>query len=453
MFRYLLIMCLVLSVLAGCSSNEEYTHQISGGPTLSDDWINSAAVPIKLQDSIFNDLQFLKEEIGDRRIVALGEQTHEDGKTFQLRARMTEFLMEEMGFEVVLFEAGMFDVYHANNLIKSSGKISDLPNSLYGFWRNAIQHERLFEYWQERLDNQKSLEFAGFDTKLTSQYGRSQNNFTSQTKTLLNDINSELLTHPSAVKYFSIWSEIEQDMAKGGIFSINFDMEEEEKRTLLELSTWVHDQVQKHNAEWAQMIKTVNESVVLYSDVSIYNAIFNQSLILDHVNNARDECMAENLLFLLEEKYADKKVILFGATYHFLRNNSALIHQPESQVPIEKSTIAVDILYPQLKDDLYVIGFTSGSGYYGNVDVGEQGDEVPTPVENSLEAQLLETDLDNAFISQRHTKSAPEFWEFGPHLNLFYYDIGYASTQWNTMLDALVYIRNMEPIYQRESDD
>jgi erythromycin esterase-like protein len=269
----------------------------------------------------------------------------------------------------------------------------------------------------------------------------------------LNGINSELLTHPSAVEYFSIWSEIEQDMAKGGIFSINFDMEEGEKHTLLKLGTWVHDQVQKHNPEWAQMIKTVNESVVLYSDVSIYNAIFNQSLIVDHVNNVRDEYMAENLLFLLEEKYADKKVILFGATYHFLRNNSALIHQPESQVPIEKSTIAVDIIYPQLKDDLYVIGFTSGSGYYGNVDVGEQGDEVPTPVENSLEAQLLKTDLDNVFISLRHTKSAPEFWEFGPHLNLFYYDIGYASKQWNNVLDALVYIRDMEPIYERESDD
>ena len=84
--------------------------------------------------------------------MALGEQTHGDGKTFELRARVIEYLMSEMDFDVVLFEAGMFDLYHGNELMQNSNQVSDGTKGLFWFWRDAVQHEDLFDYWQGRMD-------------------------------------------------------------------------------------------------------------------------------------------------------------------------------------------------------------------------------------------------------------------------------------------------------------
>ncbi len=50
-----------------------------------DSWLerNLHQVSIKSSNQDFSDLQFLKDELADKKIVAVGEQTHEDGSTFE----------------------------------------------------------------------------------------------------------------------------------------------------------------------------------------------------------------------------------------------------------------------------------------------------------------------------------------------------------------------------------
>lgn len=447
--KHLLWPLILLTGFTLHSCSQKSLHPFDSSPGLSNDWINKHVQPIELNQADFSDLQFLKDEIGERRIVALGEQTHQDGKTFELRARIIEFLMEEMDFDVVLFEAGMFDVNVAQRITQESGQISDLTPSLYGFWRNAVQHEALFAYWQQRLDAGQPLEFAGFDCKLTSPYGRSQGYYSSQLQALLEQADGDVLTQPEAQEYFAIWTDIEAEMAAGGISSISYRMKEDEKHRLRELSEWIQAQVSPLSAEWAQMVRTVDESVILYSEVTLTRAVFNQQFIIDHVNNPRDELMAENLRFLVQERFADRKIILIGATYHFIRNNDLLIAHPESKVAIEQSTIMGDLVYPDVGEEMYIIGFTAGGGYYGEVEIGKEGQAVPPPVVNSLEAELLDEPFAQAFVPLRAASDAPEFWDYGPHLNLFYYDLGIASKQWPEVLDAVIYLRDMEPVFMR----
>ena len=47
----------------------------------------------------------LKKIIGEARIVALGEATHGTHEFFQMKHRMLEFLVEEMGFNTFAMEA------------------------------------------------------------------------------------------------------------------------------------------------------------------------------------------------------------------------------------------------------------------------------------------------------------------------------------------------------------
>jgi hypothetical protein len=80
------------------------------GAGLSQQWMDRNVYKIGGDSGTLSEYQFLKHEIGNKRIVALGEATHGDGATFEARAQLINFLMSEMNFEVIIFEAGMFDL-------------------------------------------------------------------------------------------------------------------------------------------------------------------------------------------------------------------------------------------------------------------------------------------------------------------------------------------------------
>ena len=70
-------------------------------------WVKDHAIPLKTAEAEhgFEDMEPLKKLVGDARVVALGEATHGSREFFQLKHRMLEFLVEEMGFTVFAIEA------------------------------------------------------------------------------------------------------------------------------------------------------------------------------------------------------------------------------------------------------------------------------------------------------------------------------------------------------------
>jgi erythromycin esterase-like protein len=78
----------------------------------NDLWLtkNYHEVSIDATNKNFSDLHFLKKELQGKNIVAIGEQTHDDGSSFEGRNRLIQFLISEMGYEVILFESGFFDI-------------------------------------------------------------------------------------------------------------------------------------------------------------------------------------------------------------------------------------------------------------------------------------------------------------------------------------------------------
>jgi hypothetical protein len=64
------------------------------------DWVRANAIPLKTVEAGngFEDLQPLKQVVGDARIVALGEATHGTREFFQLKHRLIEFRQAEWAF-------------------------------------------------------------------------------------------------------------------------------------------------------------------------------------------------------------------------------------------------------------------------------------------------------------------------------------------------------------------
>ena len=52
-----------------------------------------------------DDISFLRDIVGDARIVSLGENTHGTRDFFEMRARILRFLVEEMDFDAFVIEA------------------------------------------------------------------------------------------------------------------------------------------------------------------------------------------------------------------------------------------------------------------------------------------------------------------------------------------------------------
>ncbi len=52
-----------------------------------------------------DDIEFLRDIVGDARIVSLGENTHGTRDFFEMKARILRFLVEEMDFDAFAIEA------------------------------------------------------------------------------------------------------------------------------------------------------------------------------------------------------------------------------------------------------------------------------------------------------------------------------------------------------------
>ena len=96
-------------------------------------WMRDHALPLVTAEAEqgFADLEPLRELIGDARIVAVGEATHGSREFFQLKHRLLEFLVSEMGFTVFGIEASWPESLAVDDYVVNaySGDVLDDPNS------------------------------------------------------------------------------------------------------------------------------------------------------------------------------------------------------------------------------------------------------------------------------------------------------------------------------------
>ncbi|MBF6302153.1 erythromycin esterase family protein [Nocardia amamiensis] len=87
----------------------------------------------------------LFEWVGDARLVLLGEASHGTHEFYSARAEMTKRLIEDKGFQAVVFEADWPDAYRVNRYVLGRGDDGSAEQALRGFerfptwmWRNTV---------------------------------------------------------------------------------------------------------------------------------------------------------------------------------------------------------------------------------------------------------------------------------------------------------------------------
>ena len=138
-----------LLLLTGCLSPEPFSP---------------SAHPVSIESDDFRDLAFLKPLLEGVRVVQLGENTHGAREYNQVKARLVQYLHQELGYTVLAIESDVYQCYIANQMIATAAPRSTLFNCAYGVWHTEAVLD-LFDYLHQTHRTDQPIQLAGFDVQ------------------------------------------------------------------------------------------------------------------------------------------------------------------------------------------------------------------------------------------------------------------------------------------------
>lgn len=172
LFRVLSLGLMVL--LASACGDDSLAPGSQGGDRRLDEWASwlqeNGHGLTSLTSDDFSDLQFLKDAIGERRYVQLGESGHGVAEFTTAKVRLIKFLHQEMGFDVIAFESGFYECFQADrgaDTLTAKEFMYQCPFRVWHVWELVP----LFEYIKSTQGGDHPLTLAGFDIQ-ASQLGR-----------------------------------------------------------------------------------------------------------------------------------------------------------------------------------------------------------------------------------------------------------------------------------------
>lgn len=131
-------------------------------------WVRAHRQPVRsLTSSRFDDLRFLQPLLAGKRIVQLGESAHGVSEYDQAKVRLVKYLHEELGYDVVAFESGLYDCWSADGRFGAVSDRSVMRRCLPTIWQTA-EVLALIDYIQQTKSTAHPLHLAGVDVQLTS---------------------------------------------------------------------------------------------------------------------------------------------------------------------------------------------------------------------------------------------------------------------------------------------
>jgi erythromycin esterase len=318
-----------------------------------------------LNSDNYSDLTALKEAIGEKRIVFIGESSHYVQEFNAIKVRLVKYLTKELGFKVLAFESPMAELSYYQQQPNTSPSDSILKNGIFDMWHTKDNLE-LITYLKEN-----NLNLVGFDIQIRSyplvlKYIRRE----------LNNSIDNLLTE-KLLRTDSLFM-----IPKPAKTKIEIEQRRELKYSLIEQYDTVLNELSKHKSKFDPAKFAVLERILKNKKYlcTVYGENYTGSL--------RDSLMAENLTWLIENIYKKDKIIVWAHNYHILK---------EYPVKVEmKRKIMGAELNNSIKNESYFIGLYC---YSGNILYNGKINNIQTPHDNSLEAIVHTSGFPYTFIN------------------------------------------------------
>jgi erythromycin esterase len=401
-------------------------------------WLSEHAVSVRSidpADADFRDLEPLRATLANVRVVMLGEQSHGDGATFLAKTRLIRFLHEQMGFDVLAFESGLYDCAKAWDLLRE-GKEDAISRGVFRIWSDSREVQPLIAYLNARAKSSRPLELAGVDCQLT---GSASTDFL-----------------PGDLQAFATgdeWSRVAPVLRK------------------LSDGTWEQENAvmppAEEQAEFARILERWRSAIAARDKtpatqpwsgafwrqfLASLRVTAEQTWRSDMTNPAgspavfamRDRQMGENLVWLANERYPNRKIIVWAATFH----NARRIDTIRLDDPKLKGLYAVNVPMGEvarraLGTRLYSLAFTAYEGEAASM-FAKSAKPLPKASPDSLEDLFHRAGLANGFVDFR---TAPRWLKRPLTARL----LGHVEMRadWTRVVDGVLFLPRMERSHRR----
>jgi erythromycin esterase len=362
----------------------------------------------------------------------LGEQSHGDGATFLAKTRLIEFLHQQMEFDVLVFESGLYDCRKAWSLMQHGEDAKTAAGRcLFDVWSNSQEVQPLLDYVGAASRTDRPLELAGFDM---------QPNGSASRDFFVSDLREFVTRHDPALAADTVFATV------AGTIEMLFtnpmqwrSLPAEERAAFHHTVGTVRERLMAGGtpgdtaAFWAQQLKSIGQFFEFAWEL-------NPQQIDPNIANMRDAQMADNLTWLATQQYPTRRLIVWGATSHLTRNRQTIENNgAPNMIPMGHH------LLETLGDDVYTVMFTSYAGQMGLAREGERGapQEIGDAASGSLEDLFHRTGNEYAFLDLRRIPVGGE-WLSNPLLSR---PMGHSpmTADWTRVADAVFFIREMTP--------
>lgn len=266
------------------------------------------------------DLKILDSVLKDNRILILGENTHSDGATMQAKGRMIKYLHENLGYNVVLYEAGQYDSWIMNEEMKnhslkvSSDSIGGL--GLFNFWWNNKETQPLISYYQKTKTSAHPIELGGFDIQFSGDVLYDKRN------QLLKEFFNKNKIDIRPFKAFSKYSNEFNKFIYGG-YAKRILAADQKNQLLNEISQLEQVVLKLEKTQENRMYaKYLHDMRNYFYKIGKYKSGTVSSM------QFRDSLMAKNLIHQVDSVYQNQKIIVWCSNIHSFANQESKNYSP-----------------------------------------------------------------------------------------------------------------------------
>ncbi|WP_127488977.1 erythromycin esterase family protein [Paenibacillus ehimensis] len=310
----------------------------------------------------------LKPYLEHKRFVFIGESSHCVKEYSTAKTSLIQFLHEKLDFHVLAFESELGDCSIGNHFAADLTPLQWMSGSIGRVWHNEYNLE-LFRYMKDKRTS-KPLHLTGIDVQQST--GKHFSQF------------MESYLTEALVQTF-----LEFDKLAEEILSDDRLFKRRRLKNKLDELDCLGNQLIKNVRKRPCDDKKRHQIVVRSLENRLEYAKANVQLGFSDLFQFRDKMMAENLKFLSEEIYPDKKFIIWAHNMHIRKKSSVSRFSPYKSM--------MEHLDDHMKENSFVLALYANEGMVG--DYNGNAFPVKKPTQKNLEWLLNYSPYQNSFIS------------------------------------------------------